>query len=274
MVITLGILNLSPDSFSDGDMSMLEPEQILKRVEQLIAAGVNCIDVGAVSTKPGAQAVSMEEELARLQPFFDALALTKSAEGGTPLKIKFSLDSHNSQVVRSVFKQYGEHFAFINDVTGLQNNNMISVISTCVKPNTRLVSMHSKGGVPPRLAAAEVPDEFYKHGLLEDLKFFWDRTISQMRRLDIDSSRLILDPGLGFGKNLKHSMEIIELIPAIKKEFGLPVLIGASRKSFLKLWKNSPEASLEELDKWTKEYNALAIQAGAELVRVHYGKMS
>lgn len=268
MVITLGILNLTPDSFSDGDSVILEPEAALMRVEELIAQGANFIDIGAESTRPGASPLSTEDELARLIPFLDLVKAQSST-----LKAKFSLDTRNSQVVRKVFKEYGQYFAFINDVSGLQNNNMLGIIAEFVNPNVRLISMHSKGGVPPRLNSSEIPDDFYKHGLLEDMKVFWDRTINQMRRFNIDSSRLILDPGLGFGKNLKHSLEIIELIPKLKQEFGFPVLIGASRKSFLKLWKNQAEASNQELDQWTKEYNAMAVKAGAELLRVHYDKI-
>lgn len=269
MVLKLAILNLSPDSFSDGDPAMLEPELALTRVQELLTQGANYIDIGAESTRPGASPVSTEEELARLTPFLETL----SAEG-LALKGRFSLDTGNSQVVRKVFKEYGQYFNFINDVSGMQNNNMLGIIREFVNPNTRLISMHSKGGVPPRQTSAEIPDDFYKHGLLEDLKVFWDRTISQMRRFEIDSSRLILDPGLGFGKNLKHSLEIINLIAKLKEEFGVPVLIGASRKSFLKLWRNKADASNQELDEWTQEYNSMAVKAGADLIRVHYDKIN
>ncbi len=265
MVLNLGILNLTPDSFSDGSSTMLEPDSALLRVQEFIAQGASFIDIGAESTRPGASPVSTEEELARLIPFLDLLKTQ-----GLRLNGRLSLDSRNSQVIRKVFKEYGQCFAFINDVSGLQNNNMLSIIAEFVNPNVRLISMHSKGGVPPRLSSSEIQDDFYKQGLLEDMKVFWDRTINQMRRFNIDSSRLILDPGLGFGKNLKHSLEIIELIPKLKQEFGFPVLIGASRKGFLKLWKNQAEASNQELDQWTKEYNAMAVKAGAELLRVHY----
>jgi dihydropteroate synthase len=269
MVLTLAILNLNPDSFSDGDEAMLEPEIALARTQKLLTQGANHIDIGAESTRPGASPVSTEEELARLAPFLEILGT-----GELNLKGRFSLDSRNSQVVRKVFKEYGQYFSFVNDVSGMQNNNMLSIVAEFVNPKVRLISMHSKGGVPPRLSSAEIPDDFYRHGLLEDLKVFWDRTISQMRRFEIDSSRLILDPGLGFGKNLKHSLEIIDLISKIKQEFGLPVLVGASRKSFLNLWKNQAEASTQELDDWTQEYNAMAVKAGAELLRVHYDKIN
>ena len=268
MVLKLAILNLSPDSFSDGDPAMLEPEIALARTKELLNAGANHIDIGAESTRPGANPVSTEEELSRLTPFLEAV----KAEG-LALKGRFSLDTRNSQVVRKVFKEYGPYFSFINDVSGMQNNNMLGIIREFVNPNTRLISMHSKGGVPPRQSSAEISDDFYKHGLLEDLKVFWDRTISQMRRFEIDSSRLILDPGLGFGKNLKQSLEIINLIAKLKAEFGAPVLIGASRKSFLKLWKNQANATNTQLDEWTQEYNTMAVKAGADLIRVHYDKI-
>ncbi len=265
MVLSLAILNLSPDSFSDGDTAMLEPELALARAQELLVRGANHLDIGAESTRPGASPVSTEEELARLTPFLEMIKAQVPALNG-----RFSLDSRNSQVIRKVFKEYGQYFSFINDVSGMQNNNMLGIVREFVNPKVRLISMHSKGGVPPRQSSAEIPDDFYKQGLLEDLKVFWDRTISQMRRFEIDSSRLILDPGLGFGKNLKHSLEIIDLISKLKQEFGLPILIGASRKSFLKLWKNQAEASIQELDEWTQEYNSKAVQAGADLLRVHY----
>ncbi|MDD9899140.1 MAG: dihydropteroate synthase [Candidatus Melainabacteria bacterium] len=282
-MVTLAILNFTPDSFSDGAEQNLEPQWALERAEALLQVA-DFLDIGAESTRPTAETIDSQVELNRLLPFLEAwpsLRATAKQSSGTarsdaldcfvvpPCNDVLSLDSRKPEVIEQVFKEHGNKFAFLNDVTGLQNPDLLKVVAEQIDPSVKLICMHSKAGVPPIIRAADVPDDFYEQGLLEELKRFWSQTIELCSDYGIEQERLIFDPGLGFGKNLQHSLEIIDLIPQIKEEFGLPVLIGASRKSFLKLWKNSPQASNEELDLYTKEYNQLAIAAGADYLRNH-----
>ena len=133
-----------------------------------------------------------------------------------------------------------------------------------------LVIMHSKGGVPPKIKAASVPDCFYTEdsGLFEHMYSFFEKQIEHAKNYCLKDEQIILDPGLGFGKNLKQSLVIIDLIPKLKQEFGLEVFVGASRKGFLKLW--AKELGLEvDLDQLTERYHKLAVGAGASYLRTH-----
>jgi len=250
------ILNLTPDSFSDGDESVLDPAIAMKRAEALIKAGADVIDIGAESTRPGATEVSTSDEWSRLKPFLELYNFD------TPL----SLDSRNPDIVKRAL-YHTDAIRYINDVSGMMNPEMLAILEQHADQNIKFISMHSKGGVPG-LAADLVGDDFYQEddGLFEHMKKFWTELFDLSQKFGLSQDRFILDPGLGFGKNLRHSLEIPSLIPKLKEEFGLPVMIGASRKRFLKQWKNKADASLEELDNWTQEYNKLC-EAG--YLRVH-----
>lgn len=260
----LKILNLSPDSFSDGSTQVLETAYSFNKFQKLIGEGPDFIDIGAESTRPNASSISTEEELSRLEPFLAKISLQS-----LNLKGKFSLDSRNPATVAKIFKNYSDNFSFLNDVSGLQNPELIKTITEYINPSVKLIAMHSCGGIPA-LRSAEVPDSYYDSagGLLEEMKRFFHFGIKLAETYGINSSRIILDPGLGFGKNLQHSLEIIEIVPRLKEEFGLEILIGASRKSFLRLWKNKPDASIAELDEWTGEYQNL-FQDQVDYFRIH-----
>jgi len=260
VLINFGILNLTPDSFSDGAESNANLDFFLQKTKKLIDIGFDVIDIGAESTRPGAEVITQKEEWTRLKDFLLNYNLSK------PL----SLDSFKPETIKNAL-YHSSSIHYINDVTGLQNPDLLYQVAEHAESFVKLIGMHSKGGVPPSLKASEIPDDFYEAegGLEEDLKCFFYESIKACKEFRIDESRLILDLGLGFGKNLKHSLELIELIPIIKKEFGLPVMVGASRKSFLRLWKNRVSADWNELDKWTDEYNSLAVRAGAEYLRSH-----
>lgn len=243
-VKVLGILNLTPDSFSNADISLLDPQKAIAKAKFLIDSAVDIIDVGAESTRPGATSVSSEAEWQRLQGFLELYGLT----------VPLSLDSRNPQVIARAL-QLNPRLIYINDVSGLQNPEILRSLVDFCGGELKYIAMHSFGGVPPP-KSSEIPDDFYKEdgGLKEHMKRFFAKTISMLESYGLDVSNLILDPGLGFGKNLKHSLEIIEIIPRLKEEFGLEILLGPSRKSFLKLWKNNPQASLQELDLYSLEY--------------------
>lgn len=254
-----GILNLTPDSFSDGSVDILDPKIAVKKAKALIQAGAEVLDIGAESTRPGASPVDTKEEWARLKPFLDSYNLD------TPL----SLDSRNPDIVKRALYQT-DAIRYINDVSGMTNPELLAILEQHADETIKFISMHSKGGVPG-LASSLVGDDFYQEdgGLLEHMKQFWRGVFDLSQKFGLEKDRFILDPGLGFGKNLKQSLEIPSLVSELKKEFGLPVMIGASRKRFLKEWKSKPEASLEELDTWTSEYNSLCDLNERDSLRLH-----
>lgn len=260
MLINFGILNLTPDSFSDGAENNCNLDFFSQKAKNLINTGFDVIDIGAESTRPGADIITQKQEWSRLKDFLLNYNLSK------PL----SLDSSKPETIKNAL-YHSSSIHYINDVTGLQNPDLLYQVAEHAESFVKLIGMHSKGGVPPSLKASEIPDDFYdaEGGLEEDLRRFFDESIKACKKFSIDESRLILDLGLGFGKNLKHSLELIELIPKIKSEFGLPIMLGASRKSFLRLWKDKSEADWSELDRWTEEYNSLGVRAGAEYLRSH-----
>lgn len=263
MFYKLAILNITPDSFSDGSEEILRVENSINKAKLLIDKGANIIDLGAESTRPGAEPVKEDEEFARLEFFL------KNYNYDSAL----SLDSRNPVVVEKALK-LNNKIKYINDVTGLHNEALLNVLEKAVKGDGfdfKFIAMHSKGGVPPQFSTAQTPDNYYEDagGMLEHFKRFFEKTIKSMEHKGLKTENLILDPGLGFGKSLRHSLEIPALIPELKSCFGRPVLIGASRKGFLRLWKNKENPSIEELDQWSEEYNQLCLDNGAEYLRVH-----
>jgi len=258
--IIFGILNLTPDSFSDGDESMQDSNKALSKAQALIDAGADVLDIGAESTRPGASLVTTEEEWLRLRPFLEAYNLS------APL----SLDSRNPDIVKRAL-YHTDAIHYINDVSGMINPEMLVILEQHAEPHVKFISMHSKGGVPPSISSSEVPDDYYTEegGLYQAMKSFWQGVFDLSQKLGLNQDRFILDPGLGFGKNLQHSLELPSVMKQIKQDFGLALMMGASRKSFLKSWKNKQEASFVELDNWTKEYNELFDLAVQDCLRLH-----
>jgi dihydropteroate synthase len=258
--LIFGILNLTPDSFSDGDRSIFDLNTALAKAQALIDAGANVLDIGAESTRPGAVPVSTEEEWKRLKPFLEAYNLA------APL----SLDSRNPDIVKRAL-YHTDAIHYINDVSGMTNPELLLILEQHAESHLKFISMHSKGGVPPSQSAIQLPDNYYANegGLYQGMKTFWQSVFDLSQKLGLQQNRFILDPGIGFGKNLRHSLELPTVINQIKQDFGLPVMIGASRKSFLKAWKTKEDASLQELDSWTIEYNELFDLSKDDALRLH-----
>ena len=269
----LGILNLTHDSFSDGSISNLDPQNSLKRAQDLIDTGADYLDIGAESTRPGANPVSTEEEFKRLSTFLDMFC----KENTFPL----SIDTRNPEVLKQVLDHYYHHIKILNDVSGFQDTEMVNVVASYAPIDMKIIITHNKGGVPPSIQATEIPDDFYleeyrnddseydldKHTDLEEVALyqhmvdFFQQSINKANEYGISKDRLILDLGFGFGKNLKQSLMMIDLIPLLDKHFELPVMVGASRKSFLKLWEENLNSS--DIDELSHKFNYKAIKAGA-----------
>ena len=209
----MGILNVTPDSFSDGG-KFLNPEEAVRRLERLIEEGADLIDVGGESTRPGATSVSSEEEIRRILPVLEAWGKKKR-------EAILSIDTAKSEVAELALRHGA---SLVNDVTALRGDpRMMKVIS---RYHAGIVLMHMKG--TPR-TMQENP--VYENIVLEIIQFFEER-IHEAVRGGIRDNSIILDPGIGFGKTVSHNLEILRRLGEFKR-LGKPVLIGPSRKSFI-----------------------------------------
>ncbi|MDD2467751.1 MAG: dihydropteroate synthase [Desulfobulbus sp.] len=241
----MGILNITPDSFSDGG-KWTQEEALEQRIEQLIAEGADIIDVGGESTRPFATSVSADEELQRVIP-----AIRKIRQLND---IPISIDTTKATVAREAIEAGA---TIINDISALRNDpEMIQVVKLF---SGQVVIMHMQG-TPGDMQVAPCYGE-----VVAEINSFFAERIEWMEKRGVERSRIVVDPGIGFGKTLEHNLIILRNIPAFKQH-GCPVLIGHSRKSFLGQLLNIP---VEERDCPTAMVSAFAERAGADIVRVH-----
>ena len=237
--LVMGILNVTPDSFSDGgkfDEHAIAHTHAL----EMIAEGADIIDIGGESTRPGSSEVDAEEEARRVLPVIEKLA------GETSLPI--SIDTYKAATAK---KAVAAGAVIINDVWGLQRDP--DMAAAVADTGTTLVAMHN------RQEADEAID------ILADLDRFFKRTLELADKAGIKDERIVLDPGIGFGKTAAQNIEILSHLDNLKR-FGLPILIGTSRKSmFGKLLDLPVDKRLNA----TISSNVLAVAKGADIVRVH-----
>jgi len=236
----MGVLNVTPDSFSDGG-SFIAPARALGQARRMIFEGAEIIDVGAESTRPylGAEAVSAEDELARLRPVLaDVIAL------GVPV----SIDSMKADVVRFALDQ-GAQIA--NDVWGLHRDPEMAAL--VAERNVPVIVMHNRDG------ADEAID------IMADMIAFFDRSLDIAAKAGIPHGNIVLDPGIGFGKTDIQSMTVLARLDELAT-FGLPLLVGASRKRFIgSVVPSEPQARLGG----SIAAHLLAAQRGADIIRAH-----
>ncbi|TPQ31435.1 dihydropteroate synthase [Bradyrhizobium guangdongense] len=236
----MGVLNITPDSFSDGGQ-FIAPEQALIQARAMVSDGADIIDIGAESTRPykGAQPVTADEELARLKPVLaDVVAL------GVPV----SIDSMKSEVVAWALDQGA---AIANDVWGLQRDaDMAALVARRKVP---VVVMHNRDSVDPAL------------DIVKDMVAFFHRTLDIAAKAGIARADIVLDPGIGFGKTPEQSMIALARLDALGT-FGLPVLVGASRKRFIA--SVSPSEPQDRLG-GSIAAHVIAAQRGARIIRTH-----
>jgi dihydropteroate synthase len=238
--VVMGVLNVTPDSFSDGGR-FLDPERALAQAEAMIAEGADIIDVGAESTRPyiGAAAISAEEELSRLKA-----VLPKVAGLGVPV----SIDTTKAKVAVWAIEAGA---AMVNDVWGLQGDpDLPAVIAEHRVP---VVVMHNRHKVEPEI------------DILADMEGFFARSLDIATHAGIERDRIVLDPGIGFGKTPEQSLAAIAQLGKLK-HFGLPLLVGASRKRFINAV--APSQPDERLP-GSLAAHLLAVENGAAIVRVH-----
>ena len=240
--LIMGVLNITPDSFSDGGL-FIDADKAVAHARQMAEDGAEIIDVGGESTKPGSEHVSEEEELKRVKPVIERLV--------KEINVPISIDTCKPKVAEECLELGA---SLVNDITGLRNKEMIKIIA---KHNIPVVIMHMKGE-PKNMQQ----NPAYKDVVKEIKEFFRDR-INKARDYGIDN--IIIDPGIGFGKTAGHNLQILKRLNEFK-DFGCPILVGPSRKSFIG---NITGLAANERLEGTLAAISIAILNGADIIRVH-----
>lgn len=242
--VVMGILNVTPDSFSDGG-EYSSFETACKQADLMVAQGAKIIDIGGESTRPGAKDVSVDDELARVLPLIEYVSRNHD--------VWISIDTSKADVMLAAVGA-GAHL--INDVRALQEPE---ALETAAKLNVPVCLMHMQG--QPRT----MQDAPYYDDVVSDVSAFFSERIDACIAAGIKREHIVLDPGFGFGKSLAHNYELLNRMAEFST-FNLPVLAGLSRKSmFGQLLGREVSQRLSA----TLAGNMLAIQAGAQIVRVH-----
>lgn len=239
----MGILNVTPDSFSDGGR-FAHLDQAVEQAYRLVEEGASILDIGGESTRPGAQPVSEEEELHRVLPVIEALA--------GRLEARLSIDTYKPGVAEACLRAGA---GMINDVTGLRDARMASVAAA---HGAAVVIMHMRG------TPATMNQETAYTDVVAEVKEFLGRQAAAARAIGVDE--IILDPGIGFAKTAPQSFELLRRLGELC-DLGCPLLIGPSRKSFLGTLPGmeDPGSRLEG----TLAASVIGVMQGASIVRVH-----
>jgi dihydropteroate synthase len=241
----MGVLNVTPDSFSDGGQ-FNTPERAIQRAKEMVAQGADIIDVGGESTRPGARPVPAEEELQRVLPVVDRL----SAE----LKVPISVDTRKAEVAEGVLKA-GAHL--INDISALGHDRRMAAV--VANSGAALILMHIKG-TPRTMQQRPRYDD-----VMAEIFQYLDHRVRRAEEVGISRDRLVVDPGIGFGKRLEDNLVIINRLDEFHA-LGLPVLVGVSRKSFIGKVLDLP---VHDRSEGSAASVALAVSKGAQILRVH-----
>ncbi|PTO76512.1 dihydropteroate synthase [Vibrio splendidus] len=240
----MGILNVTPDSFSDGGR-FNSLDNALLQAERMIQAGVSIIDIGGESTRPGAPDVSLEEELARVIPAIKAIR--------AKFDVWISIDTSKAEVMRQAVEAGAD---LINDVRALQEPG---ALQAAAEGNVPVCLMHMKGQ-PRTMQASPVYDD-----VLMDVEAFLQERVEACEAVGISKKQLILDPGFGFGKTIEHNYHLLAHLEKFHT-LGLPVLAGMSRKSMIfKLLDKAPADCMVA----SVTCATIAAMKGAQIIRVH-----
>ena len=244
--LVMGIVNVTPDSFSDGG-KFFSPEVAISHASKLITQGADIIDIGGESTRPGAEQVSESEELKRVIPVIEKIRTDNPT-------ILISIDTTKASVAKHAVEAGAD---IINDVSGLSfDNNMIGIVESF---NIPVVIMHMKGNPQNMQLNPEYKD------IVNEILDFFKMKIKIAIQSGINRSRIILDPGIGFGKTVEHNFELLSRL----NEFNvleLPIMIGPSRKSFIGIALDLPP---EDRVEGTAAAVSAGVMNGASIVRVH-----
>jgi dihydropteroate synthase len=244
MARLMGIVNVTPDSFSDGGR-FLAPERAIAHAQELVAAGADLLDVGGESTRPGARGVSAEEELARVAPVLAGL---------DDVEAPISIDTSKAAVAEAALDAGAE---IVNDVTALRSDP--SIAGLCAQRDRTLVLMHMQG-TPRTMQENPTYDD-----VVDDVKAFLAERIEFAVGEGIAEERIWVDPGIGFGKTVRHNLELLQRLGELR-ELGRPIVVGTSRKRFIGTLTGR---DVDDRLGGTIASNVLAMTAGADVLRVH-----
>jgi len=248
--VVMGVLNVTPDSFSDGG-KFFRVADAVKAALAMEQAGADILDIGAESTRPGSAGISGEEELERLLPVLQGLR--------GRLKIPISIDTQKARVAELAI---GAGAEMLNDISGLKHDPKIAEVAA--QFGVPLILMHMRG--TPRT----MQQQPWARDVVKDVSRGLRESAAIARRAGVRASQIILDPGIGFGKSFAQNYELLAKLPALAK-LGYPLLVGSSRKGFIgaTLARNSKPLPAEQRIWGTAATVAASILQGAHIVRVH-----
>jgi dihydropteroate synthase len=246
--LVMGVLNVTPDSFSDGGQ-FLSVERALSRAEEMIAEGADIIDIGGESARPGGETVDTLEELRRTIPVIERLA--------SKTNVPLSVDTTKQEVARAALQAGAE---IVNDISGLRFEPMLA--DEAARARAGLVLMHSRGMRDELHNLESIAD------VMSEVATDFKRSIKEAERRGVERESIVLDPGIGFGKSFEQNLELLAKLELLVNDFAdYPFLIGTSRKSFIgRLLDGAP---VSKRIHGTMATVAIAALHGASIVRVH-----
>ena len=244
-VLIMGILNVTPDSFSDGGKFM-DPSLAVAQAQKMVDQGADIIDIGGESTRPGAEEVDEKEEIARIRPIVQAI--------GKGIDIPFSIDTRKASVAQ-VALDCGA--SMVNDVSALRDDSRMGTIVQ--ESGACVVLMHRQGPSATMQNAPQYRD------VVEEVKSFLSQSMTMALSKGISPDRMIIDPGIGFGKTCGHNLEILANIGRFL-QLEQPLMIGLSRKAFIGQLTGKP---VDERETGNAAAVAIAVWQGVNILRVH-----
>jgi len=243
--LIMGILNVTPDSFYDGGR-YTTPEAALNHALRMAEDGADIIDVGGESTRPGSERISVEEELSRVIPVIEKIRQRSN--------IPISIDTYKNEVARAAFSSGAD---IVNDISGLKFDNSLAEVAA--EFNCTLIISHIKG------SPNDMQNNVHYNNLMAEIKNSLKESISRAESSGVKPEKIIVDPGIGFGKKVNDNLLILKKLSEFKN-LGKPIMIGSSRKSFIgKISAAQPDERLEG----TIATVCAAVLNGADIVRVH-----
>jgi dihydropteroate synthase len=248
--LVMGVLNVTPDSFSDGG-TFLDPKHAIEHALEMERAGADLLDIGGESTRPGSTGTPAETELARILPVLEGLR--------GALKIPISVDTRKADVAEAAIRAGAQ---IINDVSGLRSDPRIAEVAH--RRGVPLILMHMRGE-PETMQKGR----FARH-VVKDVMQGLRGSVAKAQKAGLAKSQIIIDPGIGFGKSFEQNYELLRKLPELSK-LGFPLLVGTSRKGFLgaTLARDGKSAPVEDRLWATAATVTASILRGAHIVRVH-----
>jgi len=242
----MGVINVTPDSFSDGG-DFYSCESAVEQGLRLVAEGADILDIGGESTRPGAELLSLKDELARVLPVIEALS--------EKVDLPLSIDTYKSKVAEAALKAGA---AMINDISAGRFD--YKILHLAAEVGVPLILMHMQG--EPR----HMQNNPTYGDLMGEIKYFLAQAVQRAEKAGVAGEKIIIDPGIGFGKTFDHNLTLINRLKELT-ELGRPIMIGPSRKAFLgHILGGAPP---KERDSATAAAVTLAVYNGADIVRVH-----